>query len=119
MTELNAQLLEKAQAFVHANIDKVIRLDDIASAVGLDKYALTRLFNRHGISTPAKWLWKERVNLAAVKLDKEPNSQIVKVSVECGFTSPQHFSRYFKQYIGVTPREYRKGVRLGTAEVTE
>jgi len=44
---------------------------------------------------------------AARELLKEPDVKITDVAFETGFQHPPHFSRFFRQLAGVTPREYR------------
>lgn len=35
------------------------------------------------------------------------NQTIERIGESCGFSSPQHFIRCFKQHVGCTPRQYR------------
>lgn len=45
---------------------------------------------------------KERVSVA--------DKSISEVAYDLGFKYPQHFSRVFKQYVGITPLEYRNSM---------
>jgi AraC-like DNA-binding protein len=40
----------------------------------------------------------------------EPTKSISEIAYELGFKYPQHFTRLFKQKVGMTPMEYRIGV---------
>jgi AraC family transcriptional regulator, transcriptional activator of pobA len=45
---------------------------------------------------------KERIN--------DTNKSVSEIAYGLGFKYPQHFSRVFKQYVGVTPQEYRSSM---------
>jgi len=34
--------------------------------------------------------------------------KISEVAEECGFTNPYHFTRFFKEKVGITPGEYMR-----------
>ncbi len=56
--------------------------------------------------TPAKWVMKKRLNLATELLENTPLS-IGEISFECGFENQTHFSRVFKEKLGVSPLQFR------------
>ncbi len=56
--------------------------------------------------TPAKWVMKKRLNMATGLLGNTPLS-IAEISFDCGFENQGHFSRVFKEKIGVSPSQFR------------
>ncbi len=56
----------------------------------------------------------EYIQLKLMDVAKEkildPNKSVSEIAFELGFKYPQHFTRMFKQYVGVTPVEYRSSV---------
>lgn len=56
----------------------------------------------------------EYIQLKLMDVAKEkildPNKSVSEIAFELGFKYPQHFTRVFKQYVGVTPVEYRSSV---------
>lgn len=42
----------------------------------------------------------------------DPNKSVSEVAYGLGFKYPQHFSRVFKQYVGMTPQEFRNTMHL-------
>ncbi|QCX38166.1 helix-turn-helix domain-containing protein [Aureibaculum algae] len=68
-------------------------------------------FNRDFYSTyetsPGKWLTKKRV-LHAKKLLENTQQKIYEVAFDCGFESPAHFARVFKNENGITPLKFQK-----------
>ena len=53
----------------------------------------------------------EHIQLYLLELAKErmfdPSKSVSEISYELGFKYPQHFTRFFKQKVGVSPNEYR------------
>ena len=47
----------------------------------------------------------------AKKLIREEEKSFSEIAIELGFASVHHFSRIFKQKIGMTPTEYGRSVR--------
>ena len=43
---------------------------------------------------------------------QDPKLTIKEISAEMNFPNPSFFSQYFKKYVGITPKEYRKGEYL-------
>lgn len=56
----------------------------------------------------------EFIQLKLIDLAKERifdvSKSVSEIAYELGFKYPQHFSRVFKQYVGVAPQEYRRSV---------
>lgn len=57
---------------------------------------------------------QEYIHLKLTDLAKErvfdTSQSLSEVAYELGFKYPQHFSRFFKQHVGVTPKEYRSSM---------
>ena len=43
----------------------------------------------------------------SVRLMEKRELTLREIAAHCGFKSPGYFSKVFKKYLGVTPREYR------------
>lgn len=104
---------ETYKSFVVANIgNNAADLDGMAEAVGVSKFALTRIVKKYGkdlgIKTPVNFLWSERVRLAHEFLVANPESSISDAVKKFGFGSPQHFSRFYRQTYGVPASQNRK-----------
>jgi AraC-like DNA-binding protein len=56
----------------------------------------------------------EYIHLKLIDVAKErifdANKSVSEIAYELGFKYPQHFSRVFKQYVGLTPQEYRSSI---------
>ena len=60
--------------------------------------------------SPAKWVMKKRLTLATELLQNTPLS-ITEIAFDCGFENQTHFSRIFKEKIGVPPLQFRMNLR--------
>lgn len=49
--------------------------------------------------------------LLARNLLKDTNMSIIQISIQCGYSSAEHFSRQFKKHTGLSPKKYREHSR--------
>jgi len=80
----------------------------LSAAVGLSQNHLIRLFRQELQTTPGKYRDRLRVEHARHRL-LQPEARIKEVALELGFNHLPHFSKWFKQHTGKTPREMRNG----------
>jgi AraC-like DNA-binding protein len=53
---------------------------------------------------------------AALEMMCEPNIRLLDVAISVGYTDPSNFSRAFRRFAGVSPREYRRMASSGFLE---
>lgn len=76
-----------------------------AELAGISTRTLQRKLKRNG-SSYSQIVQEARFELARSCLD-EPGMKIIDVAMMAGYESPQHFSRAFRRFNGVTPSQYR------------
>lgn len=99
--------LFRARRFIAQNLrNEHLTATMIASAVSASESHLHRLFRAEGISL-MRYVWICRLKLAArlLKGCSESRIPIQQVAQSCGFSTPAHFSRAFKERYGVSPRD--------------
>ncbi|MBB3062000.1 GlxA family transcriptional regulator [Microbulbifer rhizosphaerae] len=101
--------LAEVTELMEANIEEPIELEELASFVGISRRQLERLFLKHLNCTPSRYYLKLRLNRARQLLKQTTNS-IIEVAAMCGFVSAPHFSRCYRKYIGISPKEERAAV---------
>lgn len=99
--------LRKAIAYIRTHYGDAINMADVAQQAGVSERQLRNLFTQHLNITPLDYLNQIRVN-KAVDLLRNTELSVKEVCFQCGFQSPQYFSRLFKQQTGLTPREISK-----------
>lgn len=80
----------------------------LAVRVGLSQNHLIRLFREDLQTTPMQYWDRLRIEHARQRL-LQPDTRIKEVAIELGFKHLSHFSKWFKQRAGLTPRDIRKG----------
>lgn len=77
-----------------------------------------RIFRKKHRLTPREYLLHQRMFRAA-ELLKNDNMRIKEIVYSCNFKSLIDFSRIFKRYSGLSPREYRKRFSSGGAQQSD
>ena len=81
--------------------------ETLASAVGLGPVQLRRLFEKVTGHSPFQHYDQRRMHLATHSL-KESQLPMKELAFDLGFSSPAHFSNWFRSRRGIPPGAYRK-----------
>lgn len=92
--------------YIQSNIDKEIKVDELASLVCLTKPHLIRLFSKTLGNSPLQYINKKKVERAQQLLITEDCS-IQEIAYRLGFNDPSYFIRLFKKIAKITPMKYR------------
>lgn len=82
-------------------------LEELADRCHTDASYLCRLFGRFDHQSPYKYLMRLKMNHAADLL-LNSGMQVKEVAVNMGYEDPYHFSRTFRNYMGLSPRDFRE-----------
>ncbi|MDE5678153.1 helix-turn-helix domain-containing protein [Phocaeicola sp.] len=99
--------LKKAIAYIRLNYHTDINIHCVARYVGISERYLRILFSQYLNLSPLDYLNQIRIN-KAIELLRNTEMSIKEICFQCGFQSPQYFSRIFKQQMGISPREITK-----------
>ncbi|MAC47921.1 MAG: AraC family transcriptional regulator [Oceanospirillum sp.] len=102
----NQPKLSEVVALMEANIEEVIGMDELAHYVGLSRRQLERVFQKYLHCSPFKYYLKLRL-LRGRQLLKQSTMPIVDIATACGFVSATHFSKCYREQMGVAPSEER------------
>lgn len=105
--------LIEAAALMEANIEEPLSLDEIAVLVGVSRRQIERLFKRYVGEVPTKYYLDMRLRRARGLLLQTAMS-IMEIAVACGFQSPPHFSKCYRNMFGHTPSAERQHSREST-----
>ncbi|MEK3889197.1 AraC family transcriptional regulator [Bacillus sp. FSL K6-3431] len=100
--------VERVVQYINHNFKDKITLDEISFEMNISKFYLSRLFKEVTGTTIMDYVMACRLNQAKYELEMNQGKTLSEVAVESGFESPAHFSRFFKQKLGMTPSEFRK-----------
>ncbi len=82
------------------------KIETMAEIIGLSVRSLQRRLAKNGISHSQ--IVDQARYQAATRLLRESDSRITDIGIELGYADSAHFSRAFKRWSGITPREYRR-----------
>ena len=97
--------LEAARHYMDQNFSDPIQLDDLARISGMTKFPLLRKFKAHYKLSPHAYIINKRIHLARQLLLE--GKTVALTAVTCGFFDQSHFVKTFRQYMGITPMEYK------------
>jgi len=98
--------LQEIVALMEANVEEPIHLDELARYVAISRRQLERLFQKYLNCSPSRYYMKLRLMRARQLLKQTPLS-ILEVAMVCGFVSTAHFSKCYREYFGIPPRDDR------------
>jgi transcriptional regulator GlxA family with amidase domain len=98
--------LIKVAQLMEDNIERPLSLDEIASATGLSRRQIERLFKRHLNCVPKRYYLQMRLRRAR-ELLLQTSMPIIDITAACGFQSPPHFSRCYRAQFGCPPSAER------------
>jgi len=98
--------LQEIVALMEANVEEPIHLDELSRYVAISRRQLERLFQKYLNCSPSRYYMKLRLMRARQLLKQTPLS-ILEVAMVCGFVSTAHFSKCYRDYFGIPPRDDR------------
>jgi len=110
--------------YIENNYNKPIDLNVIADHFSFSPSYLTKIFVKHFNITPSKYIQNYRINIAKQLLG-DYSLTINMVANLVGYTDQFHFSKSFKQVVGMSPTAFREelekmhGNDISSPSVTE
>jgi AraC-like DNA-binding protein len=98
--------MERAKDFLHAQMDRDIGLDELASYSGMDRFRLTRQFQRTFGLSPHAYLVRLRLHTARALLANGQGP--AQVATKVGFADQSHLGRWFQRAYRLTPAAYQR-----------
>lgn len=98
--------VEKCKLFIDQHLGKPFTLDDIASALNVNKSYLSRRFAQEAGMRIMEYARTKRIESAASML-RYSDKTISAISAYFCFPTQSHFGKLFKDTMGITPLKYR------------
>ena len=100
------EIIKKAIRYISQNFSRNLTLDEVADHVHLNSAYFSTLFKQSTGSS-----FKEYLNMVRIEESKRLLSNtdysIIDISLATGFEDQSYFSKVFKKYTGLTPKQYR------------
>ena len=94
-------------SWIDDNIDKPLKIEDVAKRAGYSRWHLQRLFQQVTHQTLADYIRNKKLEHAAHEL-KDTDRSILEISFRYGFDSQQSFTRTFSRKFSMPPGSWRK-----------
>lgn len=96
--------IEDICTYMGEHFSERISIGDLCELTALSKATLIRSFTKEKGISPYRYL--ENIRLGAAKRLLEKGISPVETAIETGFADQSHFTNFFRDYIGLTPRQY-------------
>ncbi|MDV3426533.1 MAG: AraC family transcriptional regulator, partial [Bacillota bacterium] len=100
--------IHKVQDYIEYHLGQSLSIEELAGAAGFSKYHFSRIFQSILHEPLAHYVNRIRMEKALFLLAHRADKNMTDIAYELGFTDSAVFSRAFKNYHGISPREYRK-----------
>ena len=96
----------KAMDYIYEHLHEPLSVESVADEVGRSRSYFSTLFKRETGISVSDYIRKKRIE-AAKNMLKYSSIPYAEIAAILAFSSQSHFSRVFREEVGVTPREYR------------
>ena len=103
-------VVERLKQYLEAHSRERITADSLGRMFGYHPFYLNRLFHKYAHQTIHLYQMQCRIRDACVLLVTTDLS-MKEIADNLGFSSPSHFSETFRKLRGVSPMDYRSGMR--------
>lgn len=104
LAQLPCEKIRDAVLIISNNLDRNLRIEEIAGQVGMSPYHFMRQFKK-AIGMPAsRFHTVQRIEKAKEMLLKD--ERIIDVAASLGFSSQAHFGNVFAKLVGMTPGKF-------------
>ena len=102
------QHAENIASWINQHYCEKISLERIAKELSLNKYYVSHVFKEVTGYTVMQYVMECRLIQVKYLLEMNLEKSLEDIFLSTGFESAAHFSRFFKERIGMTPTSYRK-----------
>jgi AraC family transcriptional regulator len=94
--------------YVRANLDNDISVTELAAVVPMSAAHFSRLFRASFGIAPYRFVMQQRAE-EAMRMLASSSLSASQIAMALGFASQSHFVKVFRQFTGVTPKQFKAG----------
>ncbi len=102
----DSELIAEIKLWILNNIQKSFKICDICTRFSINKNQLYSLWRRYYGTTVGKYILDKRMKLSK-QLLLNTERKISNICCDVGISDYNYFTKVFKKYYGITPRDYR------------
>lgn len=114
-TPEHVRYVSYALSYIHEHFSGKILIPDIAAHLNISARYLSKIFFHHMNLTILNYINIYRIN-HAIDLMLNTNLTLTNIAEQIGLKDSQHFSKLFKNTIGIPPNQYRKLISHDTSD---
>ncbi len=108
-----------AQDYITNHIRGEIKLEDIARAAGFSQFHFHRIFKDIVGETVNNFVVRQRLERALSLMKSGRGKTLTEIAMESGFRSSTDFSRTFRQYFGIAPKNWDRKQQLEESKIRQ
>lgn len=102
----NIRFLNRITHFLMENIDHNLTVGEMADYMGCSESHFHRKFQRETGMSPLNYFARAKLDAAYAML-RDTDLKINQIALKLGFQDPYYFSRFFKKYSGLSPKDWK------------
>jgi YesN/AraC family two-component response regulator len=99
-------IIQQCMSYMKNNLDKNLRLSDFSKVVNLSASHLSSLFQKRMKYSPVRLFTSFKIQKACQML-ADSTHNVKTIAFSLGYEDQYHFSRVFKNIMGVSPRAFK------------
>ena len=111
-----AQSIDRVIDYLRANLDRPVKLDELAKVACFSEYHFHRIFGAISGETLNSFTNRLRLEKAA-RLLRYSCQSLTEIALDCGFSSPATFSRAFRSGYDTSPSHFRKSGKIKKSKI--
>ncbi|ERE06033.1 AraC family transcriptional regulator [Pseudogulbenkiania ferrooxidans] len=104
-----ARRFEKVLDYIASHLDQPLDVERLSQVAHFSRFHFHRQFSAYLGVGVARYILMQRLRRASYWLAFQPQRKITSIALDCGFDNPETFSRAFRQALGCSPSEFRRG----------
>jgi AraC-like DNA-binding protein len=99
---------KEINSYIENNIEERFCLDELSKMANINKYGFVKKFKASTGMTPMNYILMKKI--FSCKNLIQPHSELTELAYRYGFSDLSHFSRTFKSYVGISPKNYQSNL---------
>ncbi|MBP2111580.1 response regulator transcription factor [Paenibacillus silagei] len=107
------ELFRQLEQYLQQHLYSQLSITEVALQFHVSPSYVSRIFKRHSQRTFVHYYMQLKITEACRLIAAKPELKVKELSELLAFADQHYFSKVFKEYMGVSPSEYKEGQRSG------
>ena len=103
--------LIKFESYISSHMLSKGTMKDFNLSLSITQKSFIQKFKKHYILTPSEYAKLKQVNYAIQLLQNKNSDKLIHVGLDSGFYDQSHFTRIFKKFCGLTPKQFIQSIK--------